>query len=59
MASVTQGNRSHGVWNAFTEKTRQELAHDDQVAGRSICGILVAIVTAGLLLAVLSVLITA
>ncbi len=37
------------VWHQFSEETREELLHDDSQAWRRICGILLAIVTVGVL----------
>jgi hypothetical protein len=42
---VTQGDND--AWHQFSEETRQELLHDDSEAWRRICGILLAIVIAG------------
>ena len=51
---------NYDVWTqAFDEKTRCELVHDDKVAFRSMCGILIAIVTLGLLVGILTVVIAA
>ena len=51
---------AYDVWTqAFDEKTRRELVYDDRVAFRSMCGILIAIVTLGLLIGILTVVITA
>ncbi|MCH7725639.1 MAG: hypothetical protein IH991_04035 [Planctomycetes bacterium] len=50
----------YDVWTqAFNEETRRQLLHDDRVAFRSMCGILVGIVTLGLLIGILAVVIAA
>ena len=54
------GTDDYDVWTqAFDEKTRRQLLRDDSVAFRGMCGILIAIVTLGLLIGILTVVIAA
>ena len=51
---------NYDVWTqAFDEETRRQLLRDDSVAFRGMCGLLIAIVTLGLLIGILVVVVTA
>ena len=53
---MNAGERDHPVWaNAFSEQMREQQLQEDSGAWRTVTGILLAIVTVGLCLALLSV----
>lgn len=49
--------RQHPVWNSLAESRRRRLVKEDLLAGRSVAGVLVGVVTFGVLLGITAVLI--
>jgi hypothetical protein len=53
---MNASERNHPTWtHAFTQETREEQIHDDAAAWRAVTGILLTIVTAGVVLALFAV----
>jgi hypothetical protein len=51
------GHARHSVWDRFGAADQQRMVEDDLAAGKSVSMVLVALITAGMLLSVVSVLV--
>jgi hypothetical protein len=51
------GHREHTAWDKFSADDRQQMIEEDLLAGRSVSLVLVALISTGLLLSIVSLLV--
>jgi hypothetical protein len=47
------------VWHVFSPEVERQLREEDRAAGRAVCGVLITIVTLGLLIGIVAVILAA